>query len=608
MIKLRRSWVVTAVVGALFVFAAANAIFESREALHYREISGAAQQLELAAHTLSMIELIDEPPVEVLDERTEAVALLEGDSAFRRTGLNSTQRSRAIALSGDLTENAVTDAQTDRGDTQELLQLLNDDATQAETRGMRAERAAYIYVLGSAVSGLAIVWLVLSAQDRERKLKKSLRIQAFTDFLTGLPNRRELPVCFDVAKEEMLTAGTQTGMLYMDLDGFKEVNDAGGHASGDEILKEVARTLQMVQQPNETLVRLGGDEFGVVLRNLDSTQQALSIAERYRTSIGGEPDDVVQISIGVAVTDDVDMLAELQNQANLAMYEAKQSPGSTVALYEEELGQTASRTSQLLRALRTADLNDEFFLEYQPVVGIEDEGVFFVEALARWHNPAMGRVGPDEFVPLAESSGEISRIGEWVIQSAFAQLVQWQKNPLTKHLSISVNVSIHQLEAGDFIDRLLSASAGAGGLDPAKLIIEVTESSATGPVVMERLADIRSLGYRVAIDDFGSGYSNLAQLIHTPFDILKIDRELISSLEKLGEDGKKSIEVLSAVSAIARAQGAPVVCEGVEEERQLQPLLDADISHIQGWLISKAVSPDELTVFLDQRAPLPLAA
>ena len=275
------------------------------------------------------------------------------------------------------------------------------------------------------------------------------------------------------------------------------------------------------------------------------------------------------VSIGVATTDDVDRLDDLQTQSNLAMYRAKERQGSSVALYKDELRETINTQSTLLRALRNADLDQEFFLEYQPVVSVDVGEVFFVEALVRWEHPSLGRVGPNEFIPLAERSGEITRIGEWVIQNAFRQLSRWQKDPFTRTLSISVNVSIHELEDGNFIDRLLSAAANAGGIDPAKLIIEVTESSATGPLAMRRLADIQSLGYRVAIDDFGSGYSNLAQLIHTPFDILKIDRELIASLEKFDANGHQAIEVLQAVSAIARTQGAPVVCEGVEETQQL---------------------------------------
>lgn len=608
---LRRSWFVTAAFGALFVFSVASAILESREALNYREIRAASTQLELAAHTLTMIELIDEIPEGIELEQNEAVDLLENDRAFEETGLDEERRERAIALTAMLTGNAGTDAQTSRVNTEELLQILHDDTITADALAKSAERSSFQFILLSAATGLVIVLLMLSTQRRERELKGSLRSQAYTDFLTGLPNRRELNVCLDIARHELTTSpGSHAAMLFMDLDGFKEINDTGGHAAGDDALRVVAAKLRAAEQPGETLMRLGGDEFGVVMTNVVAPEEALAAADRYRQTLTApsKSGDVIHVSIGVATTDDVDRLDDLQTQSNLAMYRAKERQGSSVALYKDELRETINTQSTLLRALRNADLDQEFFLEYQPVVSVDVGEVFFVEALVRWEHPSLGRVGPNEFIPLAERSGEITRIGEWVIQNAFRQLSRWQKDPFTRTLSISVNVSIHELEDGNFIDRLLSAAANAGGIDPAKLIIEVTESSATGPLAMRRLADIQSLGYRVAIDDFGSGYSNLAQLIHTPFDILKIDRELIASLEKFDANGHQAIEVLQAVSAIARTQGAPVVCEGVEETQQLRPLRDAGVSHIQGWLVSKAVSPNELRSFLHDQSATPLAA
>ena len=290
-----------------------------------------------------------------------------------------------------------------------------------------------------------------------------------------------------------------------------------------------------------------------MVRNLESVEEARTVAERFRTSLSNNsgPGDVLHISVGLAVCDDVEMLSELQSQANLAMYEAKKRQGSSVTLYEERMSEAANMTAGLLLALRNAELDQEFSLEYQPVVAIDSDDVFFVEALLRWNSPSLGRVNPNDFIPLAESSGEIQRIGDWVIRSAFEQHVAWQDDALTRDLSISVNVSINQLEDDDFVVRLLSTASEFSSVDPSKLIIEVTESSASGSVVMERLAELQAAGYRVAIDDFGSGYSNLAQLIQTPFDILKIDRQLIASLEESDASGVTSIDVLAAIGAIA---------------------------------------------------------
>ena len=610
--SLSARWVLTTVFGMLFVFATASAIVDSREALSYRQMSSAATQLELASHTLTMIELIDVPPVGVEIERVDAVALLDDGRAIERTGLDTATRARAEELIAELTNNAQIDGQTERGRVEELLGILHADADLSEERGAAAEDSAFRFIVLSAFSGIVVLVQVLSSQRRERKLKASLRQQAFTDFLTGLPNRREVSVRFDAAKQHMETSDAYTAMLYMDLDGFKEINDAGGHATGDETLRVVAEKLKSVEHSNETLVRLGGDEFGVVVANLASTEDAMHVAERYRTSLTSRssPGDALHISIGVSVTKNVSGLDDLANQANLAMYEAKKRQGSSVVLYEEQMSEAVTSNGRLLRALRNADLDNEFYLEYQPVVDIAAGEVFFAEALVRWDSPLLGWVGPNDFIPMAESSGEILRIGRWVLQSAFDQLLEWQRDPLTKELSISVNASIYELEADHYMEPL-RAAAKARDIDPSRLIIEVTESSATGPLVMERLAEIQELGFRVAIDDFGSGYSNLAQLIHIPFDILKVDRLLIASLEKLNEDGHQSIEVLSAVGAIARAhgsRGAPVVCEGVEEQHQLQPLRDAGISHIQGWLVSKSVSPAEFVAFLHERNSFASAA
>lgn len=599
----RSVWVATAIFGVVFLLATTSAISFSRSALDHRETRTVSTQLELSAHTLSVIELIDDPPAVIQQERTDAIAALEQPMVFGMTGLDATERARVLALTGELTENAATAGTTDRAAIDELLGTLMADAALSNDSANAAEQNAFISLIVSALSGIGIVVLAVTAIRRQLELKRSLRAQAKTDVLTGLPNRRELTVCLDAAREQMANTNSYTAMLYMDLDEFKQINDTGGHASGDAVLCAVSKSLLTAQQPEETLIRLGGDEFGVIARGLKSAEHALAAAERYRDALSARSSrgDEIHISIGVAVTNEIAELADLQGQSNLAMYAAKKQPGSSVTMYETEFRDAVDRESTLLRAIRNADLDAEFFLEYQPVVSIEDDDVFFVEALLRWNSPTLGRVRPDQFIPLAEQSGEILRIGEWVLSQSLKQLRQWQENPLTSELAISCNISNYELENEGFVNALLHAAENEGGIDRSKLIIEVTESAATGPAVHERLTEIGELGFRVAIDDFGSGYSNFAQLVHVPFDVLKLDRELMLSLEAIDDDRTQLREVLTAVSAIARSQGAPVVCEGVEETSQLQPLLEAGISHIQGWLICKSVSPDELIEFLAQR-------
>ena len=402
-------------------------------------------------------------------------------------------------------------------------------------------------------------------------------------------------------------------MLFMDLDGFKDINDSGGHSTGDVVLQVVADKLLSAQVEGETLIRLGGDEFGVIIENIASPDLAFESAERYCNALKptgdtSELDETVQISVGVATTDRIDHIADLQTRSNLAMYEAKNQQGSAIVTFEEEFRVAANKSSAMLRALRSANYDEEFFLEYQPVVAIDDHEVLFVEALLRWESPTLGKVSPGEFIPIAERSGEIIKLGRWVLEQASAQIAEWNKNPRATSVAISCNVAIQQLETDDFLEHLADAIKKAGAIEPDQLIIEVTESSATGPRTRARLDGIRSMGHRVAIDDFGSGYSNLANLVHTPFDILKVDGRLLASLEELDETDDNSTEVLSAISAIAGTSGAPVVCEGVEHDHQLQTLLESDISHIQGWLISKSRRADDVQQVIADLHTLPLSA
>ena len=604
---------ITAMLVVVFVISAWNAIDQSREALEYRNLRAASTELELAAHTLAMIEFIEDRPDNINVERADAVEVLEQDIVLEQTGLDDLAQVRASQLTQELTANAVSNGQTEPAEVAELLGLLHADAIRANDRAIAAERSAFQYVLISALSGLAIAGLVLRSQWRERELSRTLRRQAHTDFLTGLPNRRQVPKSSELAKGALLAKPGYAAMLFLDLDGFKDINDTGGHAKGDTVLRMVGDRLLAAQREGETLIRLGGDEFGVIIPDLASPDDAVACAQRYRAALDdtigdSSLDELIQVSIGVAATNSADQVDDLQVQSNLAMYAAKDQQGSTITVFEERFREASTASSTMLKALRSADYDRELFLEYQPVVAIEDHEVLFVEALLRWNSPTLGMVSPGEFIPLAERSGEILPIGQWVIENSIAQIAAWNEDPDAQSVAVSCNVSIQQFEQDGFIDGLSSAIRAAGDIDPSQLILEVTESSAGGPVVNAKLEQIRSMGHRVAIDDFGSGYSNLAQLVHTPFDILKVDRDLLASLEKLDPDRENASEVLSAVSAIAAAQNAPVVCEGVEHEHQLQPLLESEISHIQGWLIAKAQGADDVQRVISSLDAFPLAA
>jgi len=616
--KFRRSGVAITVFVALFLGAVYGAVSQSSEALMQRQIRAASTEIELASHTLSMIELIQERPESILLEQVQAIEVLRRDDALVRTPMTSDEQAAAQAVIDQLIANAENGTLTDRQMIGELLSTLNNDARVADAASVAAEEAASRYLVLAVLSGLAIAGLVVVGQRRERGLSRSLRKQAHTDLLTGLFNRRGLPTQLGCIQTTMRETRTQTGMLFMDLDGFKAINDTRGHTAGDDVLLLVADRLRSTCQGEELPIRLGGDEFAVVLPNLRSADEAMQAAERFQTALEGQIDvagsgEILRISIGVAVTDDPDQIDDLQTRSDLAMYVAKKGRPSRIALFEEEMRESVNSSTELLRALRTADYDDEFSLEFQPIVEAQTEDLFFVEALLRWNSPHLGRVSPGDFIPLAEQSGEILPLGSWVLGEVVDQLTQWQKDPATAGVSVSCNVSPTQFNDVELVEHLRRV-ASSGTFDTSRLIIEITESAVSGPEVLERLGQIQKMGYRVAIDDFGAGYSNLGQLIHTPFDILKVDRGLLLSLEKLDTGAGDAGEIMQAVSEIARVLGAPVVCEGVETVEQRESLISSDISHIQGWLISRALPVDEVTDFIkaahrgDAARALPLSA
>lgn len=596
--RLRKRRVASAVLVVLFLVAVAGAILESQRALEQRELNAAAAELELAAHTLATIELIDSPPANIQLERTAAVRVLEDPAAFDGTGLNAPERQRAQQITMRLTETARQGGLTPRRAIDDLLTILNDDAISADERAEGAASSAFRFLIVAALTGLAIAALVVTGQRRERKLNGILRKHAFTDFLTGLPNRRQISVSLDEARESMEETGRGVAVLFMDLDGFKSVNDNLGHAAGDELLRSVSKRLTAEQRDDELVIRVGGDEFAVVLNSVDTADDALDTARRYqqaleRQSIVGDVDKSLRISVGVSFTRDEADLDDLHPRADFAMYTAKREGGSRIALFEEEVRQDAKTRSELVGRLQAADHDSEFRLEFQPVVATNLHEVLFVEALLRWDSPVLGSVSPGDFIPAAEQTGEIKPLGTWVFKQACSQILKWQNNPLMAGIPVSCNVSIHQLKDDDFIE-VLSSAISERGIDPWKIIIEVTESSLSGPQVSRRLHEIRTLGYRVAIDDFGSGYANLAQLIHIPFDILKIDSALVRSLEEFGSEKQEAVDILRAINAIAQSRNAPVVCEGIEHEEQRQALVKSEISHLQGWLVSRALRPEDL--------------
>ncbi len=451
--------------------------------------------------------------------------------------------------------------------------------------------------------------ITVSEISREVELQNELRTQAETDHLTDLPNRRTLDSSLEVAAELARTSASLAAFAILDLDGFKEINDSLGHQAGDEILMKATQRLATALQGADILLRLGGDEFGVIMIGVSSADEALG-RSRHLLSVFDEPFQVqnhrlelLRASVGVAVADPADSGEDLVIHADIAMYQAKRTGGSTAVVFESFMEDEASANASVTRALRSADYDEEFHLVFQPIVDATSREVASLEALLRWESPLLGRVGPDVFIPLAEKAGEICRIGGWVLHAVCAQLSHWMQSGLDDSVTVSFNVSARQLSDDRFVSEVLS-TAKAWDIPPGRLVIEVTESSVIEDdgVATGRLSELRAAGFKVSIDDFGSGYSNLGQLLHVPLDNIKVDRSLLLTLsdmrDAMGGDPTMACSVMEAVVSIAGVLGAPVVAEGVETEDQLASLAASGITYIQGYYTGRPMEPEQAAELL----------
>ncbi len=435
----------------------------------------------------------------------------------------------------------------------------------------------------------------------EVALREDLHRQAYSDALTGLPNRRALESVLSDAKAEMLENGGQLALMVLDLDGFKQINDTLGHQAGDAVLSLVANRLKRSVGTEGTVVRVGGDEFAVayptVADEADAKAKAIALLNVLDSPFSVfDRTEQLRASVGVAVANSPTDAATLMEDADIAMYQGKHSGGHRVKVFRSQMRHEALSVSRLAQALRTANYDDEFHLVYQPIVATDDDHVVAFEALLRWRSPTLGDVSPGDFIPVAEMSGEISSIGRWVFNQVCLQLRAWDLAGLTSDVMISVNVSARELSEPDFVDYFLS-TIGDWDVEAGRLIVEVTETSVLedDATAAERLGALRSAGFKIAIDDFGSGYSNLGQLLSVPFDILKLDSTLILNLSHMAPRsgaGSDAGSIVDAVASIAKVLGATALCEGVEEEGQRDALRRSGIPLIQGYLCGRPKPPE----------------
>ena len=450
--------------------------------------------------------------------------------------------------------------------------------------------------------------LSITLQDiSERKAHEdALYRSANQDMLTELPNRHWLARSFPAALVQADRQGRHYPVLLIDLDEFKQVNDTHGHAAGDKVLEQAARRLKALLRPSDVLVRFGGDEFVVLLGEDESDDHIGSVAQRIVDALArpfsvGEQLHSVGASIGISVfpRDGRDQ-ASLLRHADIAMYWAKDDGKGCFRFFDSMRYASVKGRTQLKQQLALAVERNQLTLHFQPRVDLVTGTLCSMEALLRWNHPEMGFVPPADFIPLAESSGLIHRIGDLVVEKACAQLSAWRAKGL--HLvPVSINVSPRQFEQGG-VHRMLAAQLALHKLSPRLIEVEITESAMMGEQkhILDQLAAIRRLGVKLHVDDFGSGYSSLSQLALLKMDVLKVDRSFTAGLGKAPE-GRVFYQ---AIVSMAHALGMSIVAEGVETEEQLNLVRELGCDEAQGYHLGRPVPADDAAQLLAAPASL----
>ncbi len=445
-------------------------------------------------------------------------------------------------------------------------------------------------------AGIALQFvLAFSDISAIREAEAQLNHLAYHDALTGLGNRHLLGECLDTEIDRARRSGMPLVLLFIDLDGFKTINDTLGHAVGDALLKEVAMRLRGATRRSDTAVRLGGDEFFIIAPDIARVEDAAALAEKLLQAIatpievGGEQ-LVVSGSIGIAIFpangDDADFLIRA---ADSAMYDAKARGRNRYCFYAPDMAERALERMTIEQGLRRALEREHFEVHYQPVIALDDRRVIGFEALVRWRHPERGLVGPDRFIPVAEECGLIEPIGRWVLRSACEQGARWLAEGHAPS-QMAVNVSVRQFGAEDFVHSVQTVLAETG-FPPAQLELEITESVLQEIEHSQHVLDaLKVLGIRIAIDDFGTGFSSLSLLKHLPIDRLKIDRSFVRDLPHDANDAA----ITRAIVGLSHTLELEMTAEGIETEAQLEFLRELGCHCGQGYLFAAPALPAAL--------------
>ena len=464
---------------------------------------------------------------------------------------------------------------------------------------MRHAGGSWRYVEAIAENRLqdpAVSGVVLSMRDvtTRTELEDELRHQAFHDSLTGLANRALFEDRLAHALARARRGGRPIEVLFMDLDDFKTINDSLGHEVGNDVLREVARRISSVVRVADTAARLGGDEFAVLVETPGAGEaDAETIAARLLAELAppiviGERVLRANASIGLARSDGTSGNQELMRNADAAMYAAKDSGKNNVKIYEEGMHRRALERLEITSELQQGLEQEQFELDYQPIVDLRSGAIVGVESLVRWAHPERGRLQPEAFIGLAEETGLIAPLGAWILRTACVQGSTWRREfPDRRPLDVNVNVSTRQLHEPSFAQEV-SDTLAETGFDPAALVLEITESLLPddGDSAVQQLARLRALGVRIAVDDFGTGYSILARLQRYPVDIVKIDRSFIAGME---HDKDKAVLVRGILN-LGESLHLQIVAEGIEEVEQMLQLRQMRPIRGQGFLFSRPIS------------------
>jgi len=423
---------------------------------------------------------------------------------------------------------------------------------------------------------------------------------AHFDALTQMPNRVMFQKHSDAAINRAKRLNSKLAIFFLDLDEFKIINDTLGHNVGDQLLIEVSKNLSKIMRNSDFLARIGGDEFNILVEDLDSAVAAEEIAQKIIAQmkkpllVNGKQMHITS-SVGIAIypNDGQESITLLKN-ADLAMYQAKADGRNKYHFFSQELEVSLNRRTAILKELKQALSRQEFQLYYQPKFSLKDGSIYAAEALLRWENKELGFVTPDQFIPLAEESGEIIRIGAWVIERACHDFAQWHKKGLGI-TQVSVNVSNVQFDNDSILD-ILQDSIKSAGISPASLEVEMTESfiHKNSNKALETLHRIRDIGIELAIDDFGTGYSSMSYLKRLPLNRIKIDKSFIDHIPHDNDD----VEITKIIVALAKVMGLSITAEGIETIEQMRFLQELECDEGQGYLCSRPLPNDAFMAFV----------